>query len=173
MKNDLSFDHIAKDILKNKKFQKISNETHHGITRMEHTMRVARNVYKISKKLRLDYESATRAAILHDFFINNDCDTNHAFVQGIIHPEVALANAKKEFGVNAIEENAIVAHMFPLSKTIPKYKESWVLTLVDKVIAIYEMACYKFSYTKVTSKLSWTLSLTGIFLFNVLTIGRK
>lgn len=173
MKNDLSFENISKDILNNKKFQKISYETHHGITRMEHTLRVSRNVYKVSKKMGLDYESATRAALLHDFFINDEFVSNLGLVQGVIHPDIALANAKGEFEINAIEENAIVAHMFPLTMTLPKYKESVVLTLVDKAVAIYEYFTYKFSYTKVTSKVNAAVSLSAIFLFNILTIGRK
>lgn len=30
----------------------------------------------------------------------------------------------------------IKTHMFPLNKALPKYKESWVLTFVDKVDSI-------------------------------------
>lgn len=173
MKTNLSFDDIAKEIIVNKKYLKIKNESHHGITRYIHSMRVARNVYKVSKKLNLDYVSATRAAILHDFFTNEEFGSNHGLIQGVVHPDIALANAKGEFKLNKIEENAIAAHMFPLCMTLPKYKESWVLTLVDKVVAIYEYASYKFSYTKVTGKVSTALSLSLIFAFNVLTMGKK
>lgn len=173
MKNDLSFDYIAKDILSNRKFQKIAYETHHGISRMEHSMRVAKAVYKISKKLNLDYESATRAAILHDFFINEEFGSNHGLIQGVVHPGIALQNAKGEFKINAIEANAIEAHMFPLNTKVPKYKESWVLTLVDKGVAIYELFAYKFSYTKLTSKVRSKLDLATILGFYLLTMGRK
>lgn len=173
MKTDLSFDDIAKEIIVNKKYLKLKNETHHGITRYIHSMRVARNVYKVSKRLNMDYVSATRAAILHDFFTNEEFGSNHGLIQGVVHPDIALANAKGEFKLNKIEENAIVSHMFPLSMTLPKYKESWVLTLVDKAVAIYEYASYKFSYTKVTGKVKTALSLSLIFAFNVLTMGRK
>lgn len=173
MKKELSFDNIAKDILDNKKFQKISYESHHGITRMEHSMRVARNVYKISKKLKLDYVSATRAAILHDFFTNKEFGTHHGLIQGVVHPDIALANAKGEFNLNKIEENAIEAHMFPLSMTLPKYKESWILTVVDKTVAIYEYFSYKFNYSNVTAKLNSSLTLIGIIAFNILTMEHK
>ena len=173
MKTNLSFDDIAKEIIKNEKYLKIKNESHHGITRYIHSMRVARNVYKVSKKLNLDYVSATRAAILHDFFTNEEFGSNHGLIQGVVHPDIALANAKGEFKLNKIEENAIAAHMFPLCMTLPKYKESWVLTLVDKAVAIYEYASYKFSYTKVTGKVSTALSLSLIFAFNVLTMGKN
>lgn len=173
MKNDLSFDYISKDILENRKFQKIAYESHHGITRMDHSLRVAKYVYKISKKLKLDYESATRAAILHDFFVNEEFGENHGLIQGVVHPEIALQNAKGEFKLNAIEENAIEAHMFPLNTKMPKYKESWVLTGVDKVVAIYEYFSYKFNYTKLTSKVNGKLNLAGIFAFYLITMGRK
>lgn len=173
MKNDLSFDYISKDILENRKFQKIAYESHHGITRMEHSLRVAKYVYKITKKLKLDYESATRAAILHDFFTNEEFGENHGLIQGVVHPEIALQNAKGEFKLNAIEENAIETHMFPLNTKMPKYKESWVLTGVDKVVAIYEYCSYKFNYTKLTSKVNGKLNLVGIFAFYLITMGRK
>lgn len=168
-----SFDSIAKDLLKNEKFQKISKESHHGITRMEHSLRVARNTYKIAKKLKLDYVSATRAAILHDFFTNAEFGKNRGLIQGVVHPDIALQNARGEFKINNIEANAIESHMFPLSLTVPKYKESWVITLVDKAVAIYEYSSYKFNYTKLTSKLGTVLSLCTIILFNIITMGRK
>ena len=173
MKTDISFDDIAKDIINNKKYQKIKLETHHGITRYAHSMRVAKYVYKISKKLKIDYVSATRAAILHDFFTNEEFGSNHGLIQGVVHPDIALTNALGEFELNARERNAIEAHMFPLCMTLPKYKESWLLTLVDKAVAIYEYASYKFSYTKLTGKVSTAISLFAIFAFNILTMGRK
>ena len=173
MKNALSFDYISKDILKNRKFQRIAYESHHGITRMEHSMRVAKYVYKISKKLNLDYVSATRAAILHDFFTNAEFGANHGLIQGVVHPHIALQNACGEFDLNDIEKNAIESHMYPLCCKMPKYKESWVLTGVDKVVAIYEYLSYKFSYTKLTSKVNGKLNLAVILSFYLITMGRK
>ena len=169
MKNNLSFEYISKDILKNRKFQKIAYETHHGITRMEHTMRVAKYVYKVSKKLNIDYVSATRAAMLHDFFTNDEFGDIRGLSKGVVHPHIALQNAKGEFSINKIEENAIEAHMFPLNMKLPRYKESWVLTLTDKVVAIYEDFCYKFNYTKLIHK----LNLGVILAFYIITMGRK
>ena len=99
--------------------------------------------------------------------------TNLGLVQGIIHPDIALENARGEFTLNKIEENAIEAHMFPLSSTLPKYKESWVLTAVDKVVAIYEYLSYKFHYTKLTQKLSDGLAFSFVIVFNLITMGRK
>lgn len=173
MRNDISFETISKDILSNKKFQKISYEKHHGITRMDHTLRVSKYVYQVSKKLNLDYESATRAALLHDFFTDEEYGNVKGLIKGVVHPDIAFINALGEFELNAIEENAIKAHMFPLNKTLPKYKESWVLTVVDKTVALYECFMYKFSYTKLTSKIRSRLDFATIFLFYLITMGRK
>ncbi len=49
MKNDKSFDYISKDIMANRKFQKIAYESHHGITRMEHSIRVAKMYTKYQR----------------------------------------------------------------------------------------------------------------------------
>lgn len=172
MKN-VSFDEIAKDILDNKKYQKIGYESHHGITRLEHTLRVSRNVYRISKKFNMDYVSATRGALLHDFFTNREFGNNSGLIQGVVHPDIALQNAKGEFKLNKIEENAIEAHMFPLSTTLPKSKEAWTLTLVDKAVAIYEYSSYKFNYKKIAKKVGYTTALFAVFIFNIITMGNK
>ena len=173
MQNNLSFDDIAKDILDNKKYCKLANETHHGITRMSHSMRVARNTYKLAKKLHLNYVAATRAALLHDFFLNEEFGSNLGWVQGIIHPSIALQNAKGEFDLSDKECNAIAAHMFPMCATLPRYKESWVITIVDKGVAIYEYFTFKFNYTRFTRQVASVVTIAGLFLFNVLTMGRR
>lgn len=170
---ELSFDEIAKPIMKNKKYQKLAQESHHGITRMDHTMRVSKYVYKYSKKLGLDYVSATRGALLHDFFTNAEFGRRHGLIQGLVHPDIALQNARGEFEVNEIEANAIECHMFPLNLKMPKYKEGWVLTLVDKGVAIYEYMTNKFAYTRVTKKVKTALDLAVIMLFYIITMEHK
>ena len=163
-KVNISFDDIAKDIINTKKFNELKNESHHGITRFLHVMRVSKYTYKISKLLNMDYVSATRAALLHDYFTGSDFNGIKGIKKGIVHPDIAYENAKKEFKINEIEKNAIISHMFPLGIKIPKYKESWVLTLTDKSVATYE-------YTKY--KLKNSLTLYAIFLINMLMFGQK
>jgi len=42
--------------------------------------------------------------------------------------------------------------MFPVTKTLPKYKESYLVSSVDKVVGLYEMLRYKipFIFKKIT-----------------------
>ena len=41
--------------------------------------------------------------------------------------------------LNEIEKDAIVNHMWPLSEAFPKYKESYILSWVDKYCAVVEV----------------------------------
>ena len=167
-----TFDEIASEMLSNEKFLKLNQESHHGITRMQHSMRVARNVYKYAIKFNLDYISATRAAIVHDFFTNEEFGNNLGLIQGVIHPDIALENAKGEFPINEKEANMIESHMFPLSTVVPKSKEAWLLTAVDKIIAIYEYAGNKFSPSRIRKTVSYASTYALIVVFNYLISGK-
>ena len=138
----VKFDVIAKDIIEKDKFQSLKNEPHHGLTRYEHVMHVAKGTYHISRLLRMDYVSATRGALLHDYFTNEDYQNIPRMERGKTHPVIALMNARDDHYLNSIEENIVVSHMFPLGKIRPNCKESWIVTGVDKGVAIYE--CTKF-----------------------------
>lgn len=157
------FEKIVQDILEKKEFQALDYELHHGISRYKHSLRVAKSAYKISKRLHWNYTDITRAALLHDFFLDKQLKKYNTATTFYKHPEIALENAKKYFSINIIQENAILSHMFPSSKVFPKYKESWLVTFVDKFVSIYEM--YRF-------KASLVLGIWTIFFFNVITMQK-
>ncbi len=162
--NKEEFLKITNDIMNNNKFRELDNELHHGITRFGHSCRVAKATYKCCKFLKLDYEQATRAALLHDFYLDQEFVLESPKQILSAHPNVALINAKKYFDISEKEANIIKSHMFPLnSATLPKYKESWVVTAVDKGVAIYEMYRYKFKLI---------INIWAIFLFNIITLNK-
>ena len=157
------FDSIVEDIINNNNFRELDNELHHGITRYGHSLRVAKGVYNITKKLHFHYKEATRAALLHDFYFNYQLEgktTKECFKE---HPELAYLNASKYFEISDLQKNMIESHMFPSCKVIPKYKESICLTIVDKVVALYEMQRFK---------VGLKLGIYLIFIFNMLTIQK-
>ncbi len=162
-KKENEFQNITNDILNNSIFSDLKDELHHGISRYQHCLRVAKGTYYITKKLNMDYERATRAALLHDFY--KDVDTvNYTTKETFkIHPDIALLNAKKYFDLDYKQENIIASHMFPVCKTLPKYKEAWITSLVDKGVAIYEM--YRF-------KASLVMGIWILFIFNIISIQR-
>lgn len=157
------FNEIINDIINTNEFQELQHELHHGISRYHHCVRVAKGTYYLSKKLHLDYERATRAALLHDFFTNKDTKNYTSKETFKVHPALAVINAKKYFDLDERQENLIASHMFPVCKTMPKYTESWITTIVDKAVAAYEM--YRF-------KASLVMGIWIIFIFNMITIQR-
>ena len=141
MKNgdyDTQYRNIIDEILKNREFNKLKELPHHKTTRLEHSKRVAYLSYRVCKKLNLDYVSAARGGLLHDFFTNKYTVKNtNKLIRN--HPKIASANARKHFELSKKEINIIESHMFPISlKTKPKYKESYVVATADKIVWLYE-----------------------------------
>lgn len=135
--NDCEFFDIINHILENEEFRKLDDIRHHGITRLNHCMRVAYYSYLITKFLRLNYVEATEAALLHDFF-TDELESKNMIVSLIRHPYIALDNSKKYFNLSMMQEDIIKTHMFPVSLVPPKYIESWIVDIIDDICAIYE-----------------------------------
>lgn len=159
--NDREYKYYVMDILDNDEFKKINNIEHHGTTRLEHSIRVSYYSYKISKLLLLNYEKTARAGLLHDFFISKEDRTiKDIFLSTFTHPKESVKNSKNNFDIDEIEENIIKSHMFPLYTSIPKYAESWVVTLVDKAVATYEFSL------KFSTKISYAANLFLLLILN-------
>ena len=123
--------------INNEEFQEMKKITHHGITRFNHSLRVSYYTYLVTKKLKLNYIDATRAALLHDFFSDEteNMKTKKALKE---HPKIALENSKKYYELSKMQEDIILKHMYPITTKMPKYKESWVVDIVDDVASLYE-----------------------------------
>ena len=137
------FNNIIKDIVTNEEFMKLQNEVHHSTTRFNHSLRVAYEVYTKLKDNNENYVDATRAALLHDFFFDDDLSSSQNDRLNN-HPLIALENAKKYFDINELQENIILSHMYPLSYCLPRFKESWIVSLMDKKVTIIEFKRYGF-----------------------------
>lgn len=137
---------MVADIFKNEKFGQTLYCKHHGLTRIEHSLRVSYYSYKVAKKLRLDVRATARAGLLHDFFVEGDLIGYKEKLSLFFHPYKSLENANKYFELNEMEKDIIISHMFPtLPHKVPKYLESWLVSIVDKIVATYEFA---YSYGK-------------------------
>ena len=115
---------------------------HANVSTYEHSIGVATMSLTLAAILRVkvDKVSLVRGALLHDFFLYDWHDkTAMPKAHAYLHPLIAFDNAKKEFRLNAIEKNIIQAHMFPLSIVMPKYKESWIVVMADKICAMNEI----------------------------------
>lgn len=135
------------------KFRELKSIMHHGDNRLNHINRVAKLSFWISKKLGFDYISCTRGAMMHDFFTKDDITkTNTKFNHFLKeHPFIALENAVKYFDINEIEEDIITSHMYPITRKIPKYKESKIVCISDKLVSLYEFLRFKLGITYVVA----------------------
>ncbi len=136
------FFEIIEPVLNVSEFQELNNIRHHGMTRLDHCVRVAYYSYKVTKFLGLDYKLVTKAAVLHDFFTNEveDMSLLKRFTK---HPQIACDNACKYFDLNDKQKDIILKHMFPITLVPSKYIETYIVDFVDDVAAIYER-CYSF-----------------------------
>lgn len=163
-KSFLSFEDIANEIIINDKYKDLAVQNHHGITRYEHSINVAKKTYHLTKKLNLDYVSATRAALLHDFFTDLDLNDIKSLKKGALHPKIASLNAQRHFNLNEKEINAIETHMFPLGLKYPSSIEGLIVNVADTGVAIYE--CSRF-------KLNAVVTIWLLFIFNIITFTNR
>ena len=77
---------------------------------------------------------------MHDLYLQKWEETDVGrFRRLVIHPQLALENARA-FGLSPMEEDIIGKHMWPLTAPLPYYKESYMVSLADKICATLEMA---------------------------------
>ncbi|MDD2413723.1 MAG: HDIG domain-containing protein [Eubacteriaceae bacterium] len=150
MKEKKQYDEFYKitgQIIESPEFQNLKRIPHHGNGLYDHSMAVAYYSFVLAKKMGLDYRSVARGGLLHDFTFehwkNKRIDTTGIErikdMHGFKHPKDALKYSKMIFYVNDKESDIIVKHMFPLTISPPAHMESWVVSIVDKGIAIEEM----------------------------------
>lgn len=162
--NNKEYFDIVKDILNNNKFKKIEYCTHHGLSRLDHSLRVSYYSYKTAKKLNFNYKECARAGLLHDFFIQEDLNDVEKKFSAFVHHKVALDNSCKYFEISKREKDIIFKHMFPLvPNTIPIYKESYLVSIVDKIVATYD---FGLSFSNVVKKF-YTSVNPSLFMFMI------
>lgn len=137
------YEQIVKDIKGNSEFRKLENIRHHNSSILSHSSDVSFLSYRIARALGLDHRSAARGGLLHDFFLYDWRDKNHpdrpkGKIHGRNHPKVALNNSSRHFSISKKEKDIIVKHMWPATLTPPAYKESLIVSLVDKFYASRE-----------------------------------
>ena len=141
--NKLEFYSIIEDLINNKTVCKMKDfNQHYNTSTFDHCLNVAYLSYILCKKLNLDYISATRGAMLHDLFLydwrNSKKKLNLEGYHAFVHPKIALKNASDLFILNEKEKDIILKHMWPVTFSFPKYKESYIITFIDKFSAIQE-----------------------------------
>lgn len=156
------FENLVCDILENENFLETKKDLHHGTSKYEHSVRVAKLSYKLSKIFKADVRSTTRAGLLHDFFFGTRKEKpENSYLR---HPVTASNNAKKYFNVSLLEAEAIKTHMFhqvllkkvfpfinrkekvSIKEFKPKSKEGWIICASDLLVSVMECERFQFTY---------------------------
>ena len=133
----------VEDLLRDKNILRLRNFAHHsGTTRFQHSLNVSYYNFRLCRFFRLDAKAGARAGLLHDLFFYDRQEHERVKGEGwhgIGHPKIAFFNACDLFSINQVEGDMIVNHMWPLSPRLPRYRETYVITLVDKFCAVAEV----------------------------------
>lgn len=132
--------HVS-DLLEREEVQKLDEYIQHVYsTRLEHSISVSYYSFCIARKYGMDAKATARAGLLHDLFyhdwrVTKFAEGTHAYM----HPRIACANAEKLTVLSELEKDIIIKHMWLATIALPKYKESFVVTFVDKYCACEEV----------------------------------
>lgn len=169
----LEWYNLVKDILLHNEFQKRKLfPHHHDKSVFMHSVEVSFASFVAAKYFKADTKVCAIAGLLHDFYpkawlyseelaeLDSSYLSELTFTRplfqkhGFTHANQALENAKRYFPslVDKKVSNAIKRHMFPLNIIPPRYKESWIITVVDKKNSMFELPSVKDVSKKVTNK---------------------
>ncbi|GMO37990.1 MAG: HD domain-containing protein [Termitinemataceae bacterium] len=142
IKDRILFDEYAKEILENPIFSETKKIFSHGaISIYEHSIAVAELSFSIAENIKsIDKKCIVRAALLHDFFLYEWHIPGIRYIKhGWFHPAIAAKKARKVFGISDKEYSCIRTHMWPWTLFHPPlYREGWVISISDKIVAIRE-----------------------------------
>lgn len=114
---------------------------HGNISVYAHCINVAYVSLFLARYLHLNVNerAIVRGALLHDYFLYDwHIPEGKKRWHGFTHAKVALKNAMQEYELTDKEKDIIEKHMFPMNPALPKYKESLVVGIADKICAILE-----------------------------------
>lgn len=138
--NDQEYMSYVEDLIYTEEVQRLAEfKQHRSETRLSHSINVSYLSYRLAKKWNGNARATARAGLLHDLFFYDWRDQKfdegtHAYV----HPRIAVKNAEKLTDLSDLEKDIIVKHMWLATVAPPKYKESYIVTFVDKYCALYE-----------------------------------
>ena len=112
---------------------------HPGVSCYEHSAFVSYVAWRLARRWGADGALAARAGLLHDLYLY-DPRSLPSWRQCFAHPKAAARNAAAlEGALSPREENAILAHMWPLSPRMPRSREAAAVCLADKLCSAAEV----------------------------------
>jgi len=136
---DADYAAIVAPLLAHDDVQSMHSFRHHDRTALTHSLSVSTLAFSMAKRLGLDSVSVARGALLHDFFLYDRRADKVPFHLNR-HARVALRNARARFRLNLVEQDIILAHMWPVGRPFYSYRESALVSFVDKLVSVREVA---------------------------------
>jgi uncharacterized protein len=140
--NERSYAVCVSDLLDSPEVKSMKKIRHHiFVNCYQHSLFVSYVAFLLARRWGLDYVAAARAGLLHDLYLYDPRDkTQYEGNQCFAHPVAALKNASQLTELSEKEQNAILSHMWPLSKKMPHSREAVVVNLADKFCATLEVS---------------------------------
>lgn len=146
---DNSYYDCVSDIIDSSQLSGLKDITHHvSTTRFQHCVNVSYYSYLVCRKFRLNARSAARAGLLHDLFYYDRKEYNSSKSKGQpshsrYHSLEAYVNASGVTELTHLERDMIEKHMWPVTRSMPRYKETYVISVIDKYCAVLEFCVPK------------------------------
>lgn len=142
LQNDMVFQDVLNKTKLNSKILESEKYIQHGNTSvLQHSISVAIMSHKMALffKIPVNQRELIRGALLHDYFLYDwhKQEVKH-HLHGFKHPYIALQNANRDLVLSDIEKDIIKKHMFPLTPFPPRYFESMIVCIADKVCSVCE-----------------------------------
>ena len=141
--NRAEFEEIIADLLDDPDVLSMKDLPQHSKTSncFDHSIYVAYLSFLLCRYLKLDHVAAARAGLLHDFALLNWKEEENKSIHRLWrHPHVALQNAKDRYDLSEKEQDIIAKHMWPITRPLPRHKESFIVSMADKFCAGMEMS---------------------------------
>lgn len=156
---------IVEDILLSDEFQKRKLFLHHhDMSVWDHSILVSFNSYLVGRYFNADLRVCAIAGLLHDFYsqawlsspeiealdggkyaVSLKQKKSLFKMHGFVHASDAAKNYVKYYP--ELEDkritNSIKRHMFPLNIVPPRYKEGFIITMIDKWNSVHELPSIK------------------------------
>lgn len=152
--NEQSYTACVADLLDTPEVNSMKTIKHHFfVSCYQHSLFVSYVAFRLARRWGLDYAAAARAGLLHDLYLYDPKDkSKYEGTQCFAHPVAALKNASRLTELSEKEQNAIISHMWPLARRMPRCREAFVVNLADKLCATLEVS-HVYSLMKVDKKL--------------------
>ena len=138
---------MGEDIIRSARFEKAWSIPHHskeGNVAL-HSLSTAACALRYARQLAqrgtvVSEVDLVRAALLHDIgMTEDDVFFSPSRLKAYTHPQEGCRIAREEYGVNDLQADAILHHMWPIGHIPPHSAEGWLIVAADKTCAIHEV----------------------------------